>query len=173
MSENQYRVVFVGDLVDAHRVDVVKRNLATLFGTTAGNVDRLFGSRPVILKENLGHDDAIRFRDAIFRCGAFCRIETMASIPEVVVTLSENQSEESMVCTTCFREQSRSASCSFCGTKIQQGDLQSSAEAVGEDEVNRRYHERRQDLETSVNTADDEERRNGRDRRRAHLNSRR
>lgn len=170
MPDSQYRVVFISNLIEPGKVDVVKRNLATLFGTTAGNLDRLFGSASIVLKKNLTRDEAERFRDAIIRCGAFCRIETMDGIPEVVLTLAEDQDGESMVCPRCFREQNKSALCRYCGAIVDQSQLQpAGADSVGDEDANRRYYDRRQDLEASVNITEDQERRNGRDRRRAHL----
>lgn len=180
MPDSQYRVVFISDLIEAGKVDVVKRNLATLFGTTAGNLDRLFGSPSIVLKKNLSRDEAERFRDAIIRCGAFCRIETMDGIPEVVLTLAEDRIGESMVCPRCFKQQDRSTLCRACGAIVDQysGEAESPLsatvdtgfESVGDEDANRRYYDRRQDLETSVNFTESQERRNGRDRRRAHLN---
>jgi len=173
MPHSQYRVIFIGDLVATDNRDVVKRNLATLFGTSPGNMDRLFGTRPLILKKNLDRDEAIRFRDAIIRCGAFCRIETMDSTSEILVSLPEDRTGEIMSCPRCQKQQSRSPLCRFCGALAQDCSSQlgeSPVEQVEpEDDANRRYYERRRDLETSVNVTQSDERRAGRDRRKAHL----
>lgn len=172
MSENQYRVVFVGDLVEPDRLDVVKRNLASLFGTTAGNMDRLFESPSMILKKNLAHDQAVRFRDAVLGCGGFCRIETMDSIPEVLLPENPGQPGQDMVCPHCFRQQEKSDLCVHCGAKMQHdgsGQVNTGiTRPTGTPSVNRRRQDRRQDLETSVNVSDEDEHRNGRDRRQAH-----
>lgn len=175
MSDNEYRVVFIGELVDPDRREVVKRNLATLFGATAGTLDKLFGSNPVVVKKNLSRDEAIRFRDAIIRCGAFCRIETMNSMTEVLLTIGTDQVDKFMTCPRCSKRQNQSAICRYCGVIVQeyQGEPRAAepAEPAKEthEERDRRYYDRRRDLEASINVGDDDERRIGRDRRRAHL----
>lgn len=173
MPHSQYRVIFIGELVDIDKREVVKRNLATLFGTTPGNMDRLFGKRPLILKKDLSRDEAIRFRDAIIRCGAFCRIETMDSTSEILISLPEDTVGETMTCPRCQKQQSNSALCRFCGALVQeysQRQVESSpGEDQPEDDSNRRNYERRRDLETSVNVTQSDERRVGLDRRKAHL----
>jgi len=172
MSDNDYRVVFIGELVDPDRRSVVKRNLATLFGTTAGTLDKLFGSNPVVVKKNISRAEAIRFRDAIIRCGAFCRIETMNSMTEVLLTIGTDQVGKFMVCPRCSKRQDQSAICRYCGVIVQEYKGEPRAEISVEEtqaERDRRYYDRRHDLETSVNVSNDHERRIGRDRRRAHL----
>lgn len=172
MSVNEYRVIFVGELVEPDRRAVVKRNLATLFGTNAGTLDQLFGSNPVVVKKNLSRDEAIRFRDAIIRCGAFCRIETMNSMTEVLLTIGSDQAGKFMICPRCSKRQDNSAICRFCGVIVQEYKGEPRAESPAEEtqaEQDRRYFDRRHDLESSVNVSHDDERRVGRDRRRAHL----
>jgi hypothetical protein len=172
MSDNEYRVVFVGDLVDPDRQDVVKRNLATLFGTTAGTLEKLFGKNPVVVKKNISREEAIRFRDAIIRCGAFCRIETMNSMTEVLLNIGSDPVGKFMTCPRCSERQNQSAICRFCGVIVQEYRDEPRAAATAEEsqaERDRRYFDRRHDYETSVNVGEGDERRMGRDRRRAHL----
>ena len=172
MPHNMYRVIFIGDLVEMEKQDVVKRNLANLFGTTAGNMDRLFGTHPIILKKNIDRENAIRFRDAIIRCGAFCRIETMDSSSEILIAMPDDAPGEIMFCPRCNKEQEKSPLCRHCGAIVQEYRIKIADNPdikVKDDEINRRYYERRQDLETSVNVMELDERRIGRDRRQAHL----
>lgn len=172
MSDNEYRVVFIGELVDPDRRDVVQRNLATLFGTTAGTLDKLFGSNPVVVKKNISREEAVRFRDAIIRCGAFCRIETMNSMTEVLLTIGSDQAGKFMTCPRCSKRQNQSAICRYCGVIVQEytGEPRAaSTSGEAQEERDRRYYDRRSDYETSVNVGDGDERRIGRDRRRAHL----
>ena len=179
MDEGLFKIIFLGDLVEVEKRGVVVRNLATLFGSTAGTLDSLFARSPVILKKNLDRDEAVRFRDAIVRCGAYCRVETMDSGSETVNVLAEDKPDERFNCPRCGERQARSPLCRFCGALVQDyreradahAKAQSrSSESEPEEELNRRYYERRRDLETAVNIDDRSERRKGRDRRRAHLN---
>lgn len=177
MGQGLFKIIFLGDLVDEEKRGIVVRNLATLFGSTAGTLDSLFTRSPVLLKKNLTRDEAIRFRDAIVGCGAYCRVEAMSSgdaVPENIVAPDQGHADEQFKCPRCGEAQVRSPICRYCGALVQ--EYQAGAEVRGEsggeseEEFNRRYYERRQDLETAVNVDDDEERRKGRDRRRAHLN---
>jgi hypothetical protein len=173
MSGNLYRVVFIGDLVDEERREVVKRNLATLFGTNAGTMSQLFGNNPVIVKKNLLREEAVRFRDAIIRCGAFCRIETMDSATSILLSIPSDQTSKFMTCPRCSKRQDQSAICRHCGVIVQAYQDEARQELPvaeeTEEERNRRYYDRRYDLESSVNVGDEDERRIGRDRRRANL----
>jgi len=174
MDESNFKIIFLGDLVEADKKPIVIRNLAALFGSTAGTLDNLFERSPVVLKKNLSRDDAVRFRDAIVKCGAFCRIESMELDPASISPLDEDNSSEQLACPRCGKQQAKTPICRHCGALVQ--EFRRRAEAVAGDnllskeELNRRYYERRRDFETAVNVDESEERRKGRDRRRAHLN---
>jgi hypothetical protein len=182
MDEGLFKIIFLGDLVEVEKRAVVVRNLATLFGSTAGTLDTLFARSPVILKKNLNRDEAIRFRDAIVRCGAYCRVEVMDSGDSgaaPINVLGEDRPDEQINCPRCGKRQAKSPLCRNCGALVQgyrdRGDTDAEVqghleEGWSEEELNRRYYERRRDLESAVNFDDRDERRKGRDRRRAHLN---
>ena len=176
MNEGLFKIIFLGDLVAAEKRGVVVRNLATLFGSTAGTLDSLFARSPVVLKKNLDRDEAVRFRDAIVRCGAYCRLEVMDSgdlSSENLSALADDQPEEQFRCPRCGEKQARTPLCRSCGALVQEyrhrDDETAEVRVATEEEINRRYYERRRDLETAVNIDDRSERRKGRDRRRAHL----
>ena len=177
MNEGLFKIIFLGDLVAAEKRGVVVRNLATLFGSTAGTLDSLFTRSPVVLKKNLNRDEAVRFRDAIVRCGAYCRLEVMdsgGSGSEKLGSLGEDNPEELLNCPRCGQQQARTPLCRYCGVLVQEyrhrEDETAEVRVATGEEINRRYYERRRDLETAVNIDDRNERRKGRDRRRAHLN---
>jgi predicted RNA-binding Zn-ribbon protein involved in translation (DUF1610 family) len=176
MDGDLFKIIFLGDLVDVEKRGVVTRNLATLFGSTAGTLDSLFTRSPVLLKKNLTRDEAIRFRDAIVRCGAYCRVEAMEpgdSASENITAIAKDHAGEQFNCPRCGEAQARSPLCRYCGALVQEYQERADAQSESEEELNRRYYERRQDLETAVNVDDHDERRKGRDRRRAQLNWRR
>lgn len=184
MDEDLFKIIFLGDLVEMEKRAVVTRNLATIFGSTAGTLDSLFTRSPVLLKKNLTRDEAVRFRDAIVGCGAYCRIEAMDSgdfASENSSSLAQDKPGEQFNCPRCGEPQGKSPLCHYCGALIQeyqartganieaQPGLQEESQEISQEELNRRYYERRRDLETAVNVDDRDERRKGRDRRRAHL----
>jgi len=177
MDEGLFKIVFLGDLVEVEKRGVVVRNLATLFGSTAGTLDGLFARSPVVLKKNLSRDEAVRFRDAIVRCGAYCRLEVMDSgglSADSLDALEDDRPDEQFNCPRCGKRQAWTPLCRYCGVLVQEyrhrADESAEVRVAAAEEINRRYYERRQDLETAVNIDDRNERRKGRDRRRAHLN---
>lgn len=183
MSDDSYKVVFVGEVIDNRNQDTVKTNLATMFGTGMERIERLFANSPVTIKKNLTRDEALRFRDGIIRAGALCRIENMDGNSEVLVGLSAELTGEQkaiMVCPRCNNTQQKAAICRHCGVIVADyrerhaqntmPDITETVEAKEErtSSHDRRYHERRQDLEASVNITSSAERRGGLDRRKAH-----
>ena len=50
MQATQYRIVFDGELMPGMALDTVKANLARLFKSDSGKIDRLFDQGPVNIK---------------------------------------------------------------------------------------------------------------------------
>ena len=82
---NQYQLVFNGTLSDGHKVDEVKRNLASLFKTDKAKIDRLFASLPIVVKRDVDYDGALKYQQALRRAGAICQVEETTQIAEAPV----------------------------------------------------------------------------------------
>jgi hypothetical protein len=71
----QFNVVFEGDVTGGHKVEQVKKNLATLFKADAKKIDQLFEAPQVVLKRNVDYDQAMKYQTALQRAGAVCDVQ--------------------------------------------------------------------------------------------------
>ncbi|MES2825247.1 MAG: hypothetical protein V4732_16715 [Pseudomonadota bacterium] len=83
MSEQQYDIIFRGDIVLGHQLADVKLRLQQLFKADAAKVDSLFSGRPVPLKRGLDLSSAQKYRDALIKAGA--QIELVASVDAAAI----------------------------------------------------------------------------------------
>lgn len=75
MKEAGYRIIFNGDIAKGTDLLSVKNNLASLLKTDAATVERLFTNGSTVIKSNIDHETALKYKAAIEKCGALCRIE--------------------------------------------------------------------------------------------------
>ncbi len=83
MSEQQYDIIFRGDIVLGQQLADVKLRLQQLFKADAAKIDSLFSGRPVPLKRSLDLSSAQKYRDALINAGA--QVELVASVNAAVV----------------------------------------------------------------------------------------
>ncbi|RYZ83522.1 MAG: hypothetical protein EOO68_32850, partial [Moraxellaceae bacterium] len=65
MSDQQFDIIFRGDIVFGHQLMDVKARLQQLFKADAAKVDALFSGRPVPLKRGLDIASAQKYKDAL------------------------------------------------------------------------------------------------------------
>lgn len=70
MSNQEFDIIFRGDIVFGHQLADVKLRLQQLFKADAAKVDALFSGRPVPLKRGLDLTSAEKYKDALTRAGA-------------------------------------------------------------------------------------------------------
>lgn len=93
MSEQQYDIIFRGDIVLGHQLTDVKVRLQQLFKTDAEKVDALFSGRPVPLKRNLDLASAQKYRDALIKAGV--QVEVAPTKDAKVATASQPEAAKS------------------------------------------------------------------------------
>ncbi|MBN1140233.1 MAG: hypothetical protein JXB25_00330 [Deltaproteobacteria bacterium] len=76
MESESYRIVLLG-IEAGQDPQQVKQQLAQGFRSSMEEVERLFAKIPVVVRSNLDRETADRYREAIARAGASCRIEAM------------------------------------------------------------------------------------------------
>ena len=76
MSEQQYNIVYRGDIVFGHQLSDVKLRLQQLFKTDEAKINALFTGKPVVLKRNLDMATAETYRAALLNAGA--RVDIVA-----------------------------------------------------------------------------------------------
>ncbi len=79
MTSINYSVVFEGKIAVGRELGEVKRNLSSLFQIDEGQVDRLFTGQPVSIKKEIDYQTALKYKDALERAGAICRVEASPS----------------------------------------------------------------------------------------------
>lgn len=82
MSQEHYKVIFEGRLVEGRDADDVKQQLARLFRTDMVQIEQLFNSTPAILKSGLDFSTAAKYEAALRKAGALCCIKTI-DVPAV------------------------------------------------------------------------------------------
>ena len=70
MSEQQFDIIFRGDIVFGQQLADVKGRLQQLFKADAAKVDALFSGRPVPLKRGLDQASAQKYKEALHKAGA-------------------------------------------------------------------------------------------------------
>jgi uncharacterized Tic20 family protein len=77
MSKGRYKIVLEDRVLDGHTVDTVKQNLCRLLKVDPGRIERLFAGAPTIIKKDIDYPTASKYKEALRRAGAVCRIEDM------------------------------------------------------------------------------------------------
>lgn len=70
MSDQQFDIIFRGDIVFGHQLADVKARLQQLFKADAAKVEALFSGRPVPLKRGLDQASAQKYKEALIKAGA-------------------------------------------------------------------------------------------------------
>jgi len=70
MSDQQFDIIFRGDIVFGHQLADVKTKLQNLFKADAAKIDALFSGRPVPLKRGLDQASAQKYKEALIKAGA-------------------------------------------------------------------------------------------------------
>ena len=73
-SENHYRIIFRGELLEGKDQGTVKKNLAALFKIPPAQADRFFAGKPITIKTNVNEETARKYYRAFTQAGAVCRI---------------------------------------------------------------------------------------------------
>ncbi|MBD3307939.1 hypothetical protein GF339_16020 [candidate division KSB3 bacterium] len=74
MEKSLYKVIFEGKIQEDADPGTVKTRLQALFQTDAAVIEHLFRGTPTVLKHNLSRQYALKYKQAIEKTGAVCRI---------------------------------------------------------------------------------------------------
>ena len=89
MSEQQYDIIFRGDIVLGHQLVEVKLRLQQLFKADAAKIDSLFSGRPVPLKRGLDLISAQKYQDALIKAGAQVELLSTVDITSVAPIINK------------------------------------------------------------------------------------
>src|ERR1041384_5795987 len=83
MSEQQFDIIFRGDIVFGHQLADVKIKLQQLFKADAAKIDALFTGRPAPLKRGLDQASAQKYKDVLIKAGAQVELVAVGSIQPI------------------------------------------------------------------------------------------
>ncbi|ARN75381.1 hypothetical protein [Oceanicoccus sagamiensis] len=69
MDQPLFDIIFTGQLVEGTDTDSAKSNLATLFKTSADNVEKIFNGKPQALKRGVDKAQALKYKAALHKAG--------------------------------------------------------------------------------------------------------
>ena len=77
MTSQLYQIVFSGEVSDGWEVDTVKQNLSRLFSADSKVIATLFSGRPVVIKQGIDRDAAMKYIAAMANAGGVSRAQPM------------------------------------------------------------------------------------------------
>ena len=81
MADQEYQVVFRGQLLPDWPIEAVKGNLAKLFKADETRIEVLFSGRPVVIKSGLSRGEGERYRLLFEKAGAICDVVPTGGAP--------------------------------------------------------------------------------------------
>jgi len=88
-DNKKYKIVFTGQIQPGQDHLTVKARLASIFGLTGSQIEKLFPGKPVLVKGNLTYDDARLFKMKLEQGGAVCQLLEMSEKPSFQATKQE------------------------------------------------------------------------------------
>ena len=74
-SETLFKIVFKGKIKPGEEEKIVKERLASLYKVDVPRIDRIFERSPCSIHRRLTQEKALKFKAAIEKRGALCKIE--------------------------------------------------------------------------------------------------
>lgn len=75
MSQERYHVVFRGEIQEGKAVDEVKQRLMSMFGLPRERLEQVFAGQPLMVKEQVSYEEALKYKTAFEGAGTVCRME--------------------------------------------------------------------------------------------------
>jgi len=134
MQDNQYQVIFLGQIHDGFDEGDVRKQLKSIF---KDKVDYVFNNVPIVIKKNMSKDEAINFSDQLSQMGAVCKVDHAEptdisgntdsdTCTQNLETSSENKPH--MVCPSCDCIQEEATDCRKCGIIIEKFQKKTSSQ---------------------------------------------
>lgn len=122
MTETRFKIVFDGELMPDISLEQAQSNLAELFKSSADRIASLFSGSPVVLKRDLGENEARQYQQALQKAGANVRMEADQAASLSLTDIEEAKpqaADNTMACPKCGHQQARADECVACGVIIE------------------------------------------------------
>jgi len=126
--KNKYNIVFYGKINLKWDIEAVKKNLSGLVKKGEGNIDSLFSGKLIVLKKNIDHQTADKFKTVFEKTGALCEIQEVPDKMDLNnLTMEESTYDQTdikkpperlITCPKCGFEQLSPLECQKCGIII-------------------------------------------------------
>ncbi len=126
-----YQVLFSGEVSKQANEDAVRRNLARELGIDDRKARQLFTGRTVVIRSQLGHEEALELQHRLGEFGAICRVKDLTPKNVNVADFrhdggSKNEPEHTLrditaahtECPRCGHMQLEASHCARCGVDI-------------------------------------------------------
>lgn len=122
MTDRTYKLVFEGKVQPKQSPDQVRKKLGALLKADARGIERLFSGEPKVIKKAKDKETALKYKAAIEKAGAVCRIEADPPEPDEHAApappAAPTPPEEMIACPSCHYRQRPSAKCIMCGIPL-------------------------------------------------------
>jgi len=82
-QQTRYKIMFEGKIIQGQDSEKVRSNLANLFKVKPEQMNNFFTGKPIVLKNNLTDETALKYKQVINNAGADCFIEPVYPISNV------------------------------------------------------------------------------------------
>lgn len=80
MSDENFEVIFAGQIVQGAQLEQVKARVAAIFKTDVAKIAHLFSGSPVVIKKGIDQSMALKYQAAMQAAGALCEIRQAAQV---------------------------------------------------------------------------------------------
>jgi len=123
MTTKRYQIVFCGEIDPGQDRNEVEKQMSALLKSSPEKIKKLFSGREIIIKKDVDHQTAQKFKKAFETTGAVCKlVEIMTDLEADVEIVEEVQYPATItmiVCPKCDHRQTSGDECEKCGFTFQ------------------------------------------------------
>lgn len=110
MSDEKFEVAFSGEIADGADLEQVKVRVGQMFKADASKLAHLFSGKRVVIKKDIDHQTAEKYRTALNKAGALCEVKnTSVGAAQNVAALAPAETTNMQVTATGSPEGAPSA----------------------------------------------------------------
>jgi hypothetical protein len=122
MTAKHYKIIFDAGTIPANEIAEVKSKLSDLLKIEGEKLAHLFCGRPLVIRSDVDHQTAMKYKAAFERAGAKCQFVDIHQESPGSTMINERAQKtdghKKMICPNCNFEQNQSAACIRCGIVI-------------------------------------------------------